>query len=352
MRRKNIIGLHYIIWLLIFLNQMLPYYFKNQYRYDLNQFTNLEVFTRYLLINLGYLINNIIAFYVTAYVIAPILFKHKKWVKATFYTFLLLSGITLLRYLTEYKIYIPFFDFDNYNGKSFELNWYIRNSILYMVYSYFIYGIIFFLVMEWYRGNQRQSELEKEKISAELAFLKSQINPHFLFNTLNDIYALTYKKSDQAPEAVLKLSELLRYMLKESDEDFADLEKEIQYVKNVIQLHKIGQKNQAYINFKVNGDPENWRTPPLMLINFVENAFKHGVFDDPQHPIQINLSINHNYLHFQIRNKKNQDEKDRTSGIGLLNVQRRLSLIYPEKHTLTILNEDHYYSVDLKIEMI
>lgn len=351
MKKKYRIGLHILIWALVFLNDFLPKYSSNSYHSYANSNLSAALFFNYFVISLGYLSSGIISFYTSANLIAPS-FLGKKWLKGILFTFLLFVFIPAYRYLLEFHFFLPYFGFDNYFGKTPDMHWYIKNSILYTFYSYFIYGFIYFIVTEWYSNNRKQKELEKEKITAELAFLKSQINPHFLFNTLNDIYALTYRKSNEAPDAVLKLSDLLRYMLKESDDKFADLQKEINYLKNVIDLFQIGQKGLAHIDFEVEGQVDKQQIAPLILINFVENAFKHGVIDKPNHPVQIKIKISVNEMSFKINNKKNEDYKDKTVGIGLANVKRRLELIYPDQHWLEINDETDTFTVELKIKWI
>jgi two-component system LytT family sensor kinase len=352
MKRKYRIGLHLLIWLLIFLNRFLQNYLSNSFSSYANHSDGLSLFTNYFIIELGYVSMNVITFYVAAKIIAPLIFKSRKWIKAILFTLLFFAFLPAYRYLLEYKLFLPHLGFDNYRGNHPEPFWYIKNLILYAIYSYFLYGFIYFIIADWYENSRNQKELEKEKIIAELAFLKSQINPHFLFNTLNDIYSLTYHQSKEAPNAVLKLSELLRYMLKESDEKLAALSKEITYLKNVIELQRIGQKGIAHVDFEIDGRIDAQQIAPLILINFVENAFKHGIFNDPRFPIKIKLSITNEYLYFMVKNRKNDDIKDRGTGIGLKNVSRRLSLIYPEKHTLKITDEITDFTIELHIKWI
>ncbi|MEE1947230.1 histidine kinase [Pedobacter sp. KR3-3] len=351
MQKKYKIGLHVLVWMVFFLNDLLPKYFSRAYRSYSGDVNSFALFVKYLGVNLGYLFSGIVVFYGVAYWIAPLAFRHKKWIQSILATLGLCIFIVGYRYVIEFLVLKPYLGFDNYFGSIPETSWYIKNALLYSLYSYFSYGFIFFFINEWYISNRKKKELEQEKITTELAFLKSQINPHFLFNTLNDIYALTYRRSDDAPAAVLKLSALLRYMLKESDEQLVPLDREIGYLHNVIELHKIGQKGNAYIDFKVEGHTEGLKIAPLILINFVENAFKHGVFDDHEHPIQIQMAIADQQMVFKVFNLKNHDQKDKTGGIGLSNVQRRLSLIYPQRHTLAIGDENTTFTITLQINL-
>ena len=210
-------------------------------------------------------------------------------------------------------------------------------------------GLLLSYLMDWRTLRAEKELIEKEKLKTELAFLKSQVNPHYLFNTINDIYALTQQQSKEAPEALLKLSELLRYMLRESDDPYVLLSSEIHYLENVIALQKIGQKGRAYINFEVEGSIGQQKIAPLILINFVENAFKHGVFNDRTNPIQILIFVDEKVFKLHLHNAINTSKKDKTGGIGLTNVRRRLALLYPNRHELLIDHQQDFYSVDLKI---
>ncbi|TRZ42437.1 sensor histidine kinase [Robertkochia solimangrovi] len=212
-------------------------------------------------------------------------------------------------------------------------------------------GLLLSYLMDWRTLRAEKELVEKEQLKTELAFLKSQVNPHYLFNTINDIYALTQQQSKEAPDALLKLSELLRYMLRESDEHNVLLSSEINYLDNVIALHKIGQKGNTHIDFEVSGTVNNQKIAPLILINFVENAFKHGVFRNNEDPIQILVSVDRHHFNFHLKNKINTARKDKTGGIGLNNVKRRLSLLYPDRHELSINQQNDHFIVDLNIEL-
>jgi two-component system LytT family sensor kinase len=205
--------------------------------------------------------------------------------------------------------------------------------------------------VDWFLNERIQRNLETQRLSAELAFLKSQINPHFLFNSLNSIYSLAYQRSETTPDAILKLSEIMRYMLYECNDNKVDLAKELQYLQNYIDLQKIRFGENAYIDFKVGGDVENQQIVPLLLIAFIENAFKHGVANDPQTPICLLIEIKASQLHFYIQNKKHSNNRDSSGGIGLNNVKRRLNLLYPQKYKLTINDEAQTYTCELHLTL-
>lgn len=202
---------------------------------------------------------------------------------------------------------------------------------------------------DWFLNERIQRDLENQRLTAELSFLKSQINPHFLFNSLNSIYSLAYQKSDTTPEAILKLSEIMRYMLYDCNDNKVDLAKELQYLQNYIDLQKIRFGNKAFITFEVNGEVTNQQIVPLLLISFIENAFKHGVANDPQSPIVMKINLSDGHLYFFIQNKKHTHNRDASGGIGLVNVRRRLDLLYPNKYTLEIRDEDDTYTCQLSL---
>jgi two-component system LytT family sensor kinase len=196
-------------------------------------------------------------------------------------------------------------------------------------------------------------EKESENLKTELSFLRSQISPHFLFNVLNNITALARIKSDELEPTVMKLSSLMRYMLYETDEDKMVIKNEAEYLQDYIDLQKqrFGDELTLLVLFDIK---EEWYTiEPMLLIPFVENAFKHGG-GIVQHPeITIYLNVDDNALHFTVKNKFQEREviNDKTSGIGLANMKRRLQLLYPGKHTLTLDKKDGWFIASLKLNL-
>lgn len=196
--------------------------------------------------------------------------------------------------------------------------------------------------------------IEKEKLDTEMKFLKSQINPHFLFNVLNNIYALTVIKSDKAPDNLMRLSEMLRYMLYDSNDGKVSLQKEIDYLENYISLASL--KDSRGLNIKVDLDKSqaDLKIAPLLFIPFVENTFKHSKIEDLKNGfINISLETSHKQLEFSIENSIPNVvfKKDKLGGIGLPNTKQRLKLLYPHKHLLNITESDNIYSVFLKLDL-
>ena len=344
MKRIKLIYFHLGYWLILWLKEFL-FGFQT---YNIEDFSFASV-APILMVKLIILSFPFIIFYVNYLFLVPKLVRHKKtvlYVIAIIVLFTVLSPIHRYVYAVLLPKHFGWYSYVYIDKLNFWLSF---QTLLFENYVYIFFSIAFSYVNDYFETQKKQQELEKEQAITELAYLKSQINPHFLFNTLNDIYALTYRQAKEAPEAVLKLSALLRYMLRESNERYAPLEKEIDYIKNVIELYEIGQKGTAFINLEINGLIKQQEIAPLILINFVENAFKHGVADDPSNPINISISAQHDSLSFKITNKKNDDYKDKTGGIGLSNVQRRLTLLYPGRHTLLVIDENDIFTVDLTI---
>ncbi|RCH54570.1 hypothetical protein DJ568_12170 [Mucilaginibacter hurinus] len=224
-------------------------------------------------------------------------------------------------------------------------------STLFSSLMFVFFSITLQFTIDWFLNERIQRDLENQRLNAELSFLKSQVNPHFLFNSLNSIYSLAYQRSETTPEAILKLSEIMRYMLYESNDNKVDLEKEVHYLQNYIDLQKIRFGHKAFVEFDVNGTIDNQRIAPLLLISFIENAFKHGVANDPQKPIKMQMNLQSGRLDFSVENKKHANNRDATGGIGLSNVKRRLNLLYPGKHSLVINEDELTYTCKLSISL-
>ena len=191
--------------------------------------------------------------------------------------------------------------------------------------------------------------LKAEKSKTELSLLKSQINPHFFFNTLNNLYALTIKNSKQAPDVILKLSDMMRYTIYEGEKEMVKLGDEIDYLNNYIELHKIRYKKAVEITFKHEIDT-SLSIAPLLYIILLENAVKHGIETLTENAyIHINLYEDKDFIYFKIENNFDPKEISEAKGIGLTNLKRRLALIYPKKHELTVDKTNNIYKATLKI---
>jgi LytS/YehU family sensor histidine kinase len=211
----------------------------------------------------------------------------------------------------------------------------------------FIAVVLFSLLL---RVRTSLFEAEAARQQAELSYVKAQINPHFLFNTLNSIYSFALTKDERTPDAIVQLSELMRYIIRDAGNNLVSLEKEINYINNYIALQKARLGDTVTIDYEVTGETTGKQITPLILTTFVENAFKHGVNPDEDSNIRINISVQDNNVHLLVSNKKvnsNQNEK----GIGVNNTKKRLELLYPLKHTLTITDANNTYTVALLITL-
>ncbi len=209
------------------------------------------------------------------------------------------------------------------------------------------------LLNYWYRQKQKTTEAQNEKIAAELELLKSQIHPHFLFNTLNNLYAFSLEKSEKTPEIILKLSNLLRFMIYESDVTFIPLKKEISILQQYIDLEQLRYGDRLDVSFTVPDDLEKKQIAPLLLLPFVENIFKHGINNQTEHCwISFDLRLSESSIFVKLINSKDWDETQNLpecSGIGLHNVKKRLELLYPERYILTIQEMQDVFIVNLEI---
>lgn len=210
---------------------------------------------------------------------------------------------------------------------------------------------------EWYKNERLKVRLVQEKLSTELNFLKSQVNPHFLFNTLNNLFAIAERDNNQeVAQGIAELSTMMRYMLYDCQSEYVPLEKEVAYLKSIIEIHqlRIAADDDVLIAFNIKGDYIGKKVAPLILVPFVENAFKHGINYKKSSFIRIDFNLEGGHLQFNVKNSNydvhRQDHREH-SGIGLENVKRRLELLYPGRHTLDIRQSENIYETLLKIDL-
>ena len=214
------------------------------------------------------------------------------------------------------------------------------------------FSAMFKIYVEWNNTFKRQKEAETEKKISELNFLKAQLNPHFFFNSLNTIFSLAIQKSDKTSVAVLNLSDLMRYMLYETDKEKVLLQEEILYIENYIELQKLRLTSNNKITFTVEGNPAGILIPPLLFICFVENSFKHGINPATDNEIIVKFTILHNELRMFVVNDINKQAKvDESSGLGIDNTVKRIELYYPGKNTLNTYIENDKFYVELTLKL-
>ena len=292
---------------------------------------------------------DIIAAYFTVYFLIPHLVFKKKYI--WFFLLFFASAIVFvyMQRAVLYYISFPVFTPELVQNRGFH-DFYPVYSFLNIYNGTAVFAIVY-LTRYWFLNQQQKKELENQNKESELALLRSQISPHFLFNTLNNIDSLIFLNQKWASDSVIKLSEILRYMLYEANTDRVPLKTEISYLKSYVKLQLLRIEQKDFVQFDVKGKLDH-TIAPMLLIPFVENAFKHGKKNVPSPGIQIQIEVTKEELLFDIRNHLNTIKDvnvDDTSGIGLTNVKRRLELIYPGKHQLVINSENDVFQVKLKI---
>lgn len=302
----------------------------------------------------------IIFFYLNYYYFIPAFYHEKKYV--------IFSIITLICFAL--CIIIPSILYPEYNDarREMPLNAFAPTSApppehsgmqhhgpfeLFQLESAILKFLIIFALSMLIKIRELWQISQEEKRIAELSYLRLQVNPHFLFNTLNSIYSLALEKSDKTPAAIVKLSELMRYVTSEVNREFVSLDKEVNYLSNYIELQRIRLDETVEINYSVSGNRNEDRIAPLLLIPFIENAFKFGVNPESNAQITVSLNIEGHLLKLLVINKKIAGNKDLVqSGTGLGNVQKRLKLIYPTNHHLAFHENNQEFIVKLTLQLI
>lgn len=344
MKKTHIFILHVIFWIVFVFIPIIPIFF---YKEPISAFRIVNIIT----VNLCDIIN----FYTFYFLLIPIFTKQKKIVFSITGSLIFVFAFTILRvyalksahqlmgvsppnekYLIEFSNIPVLAELTSY-------------SILFTGFSFLIY-----LVIDRFTAQKQKSELQAQNKAGELLLLRSQLNPHFLFNTLNNIYSLVNKKDDFAPHAITKLSDILRYVLYEANSDRVNLAKEIEYLESYIELQKLRMTDKDFVEFTVKGDASKAEIAPMLLIPFIENAFKHGARKNISPGIKIEIAVDE-FITFRISNyisSVNQMNKDKMGGVGLNNVKRRLDLLYHGRHLIDISQIDDQFRVELSLKNI
>jgi sensor histidine kinase YesM len=309
--------------------------------------------------NIGYYritthITQSIVLVVAAFLVFPQYTKRKRLIP-----FLLLSVLLLLLFTQLFNFARQFL-----NGPVFHLlnsaqqpkkviatpSYFIPNLI--SALTYYLLGLGYAFAKDWFAKERAALVLEKEKAQAELSLLRNQLNPHFLFNTINNIYYLALIQSTKTADALLKLSDLLRYVLDEKS-DWVSLDKEYQHLLKFIELHRLRfPKDQIKLNVSQEDQFVTCQIPPMILLTFVENAFKHGEPGTDADPVIIKLNIAAGKLHYSVSNKIARGiSKDHNNGIGIPNLMKRMQILYPNKHQLQLGATGAYFSAKLEIDL-
>ena len=288
------------------------------------------------------------------YIILPrYLSKNKNWMITTVFLLLLISVMALINYF----FFVMVFSISTrlgYFNKMPDMDFIIPiwgRQVLFNYPTVVGFALAIKLMKNWYLKQKEAAQAAREKINAELQLLKAQVHPHFLFNTLNNIYSFIINDSPAAPEAIKKLSTLLRYIIYECNQPLVKLEKELKMIRGYIDLEKIRYGESFNMSLQIRGNAMNKMICPLLLIPFLENSFKHGTSQMLTHPwINLDIVIGDQDLYFNLSNSKPTltGENTITKGLGLRNVKKRLSILYPGTHSLNISEEVMSFSVLLK----
>lgn len=286
-------------------------------------------------------------FYLNTYVLIPKLYLRKK---TAFYIFSLLFFAVLVCILNIFIMHYV-------DGSKMDFVKTIPLAIPRIFFIFFIVVMISFALkinFQWRKTEQVKDRFERDKLNAELSYLKAQINPHFLFNTLNSIYTLSVKKSDDTPDAIIKLSKLMRYVISEAHQEFVPLSKEIAYIESYIELEKIRLSNTTQVDYSCTGDLLDLKIAPLILISFIENAFKYGISAQEPSFISINIKVKDDDFHLQVKNKivRRPNKSNASTGIGIENSRTRLKMIYADNYFLDLKENEEIFETALKIKLI
>jgi len=340
MKKKNIILIHFFFWFYIINQGLFPLYIGQLDEALLlnNKYIKDVIITTVL---------NMISFY-AIYFSFPALLKFRNRITAILTGLIIITLLMAFRVPAEYYFW-KFSGIMNEKEMVFEMSYAWNNLRLVIIIG--IYSILIRIMINWFESQKLRDELVNKQQASELALMRSQVNPHFLFNTLNNIYSLVYRKSDEAPEAVMKLSSIMRYMLYDSASQKVPLEKEIEYLKSFIELQNLRIKHPDFVSLQIDGNTKGQTIAPMLLISFVENAFKHSC-KNHRPGILIHLSALNGMINFEVTNylKKTASANEEPSGgIDLGTIRRRLELIYPGKHKLMIIPETETFRINLEI---
>ena len=339
MKKAGIVSLHIMFWVIII---ALP-----QYLMIINTENIPREITYYALIMMLFIPLTFYLFYL--YVVPFTLESNVKRINSI----LIYSVITIALILLKTGLLILIDRFSDLDFVSHNLFGFRQQFVEDFNIAFFmIMAILLRISMYWIRDQRQKTELALREHQLELELLKTQLNPHFFFNTLNNIYSLVYKKSDNAPAAVMKLSEIMRYLIYGSKAELVPLEKEVEQLENYIELEKLRIKDPDFIDYHITGDISSHIIPPMLLITFAENAFKHGKRKVKSPGINIEITAEKDRLTYSVKNYLliEPNNSPHGEGLGMQNTRRRLELLYPDKHSLRIDRDNNSYEVKLELD--
>lgn len=333
------VGVHAIVWMLLL---VIPYVSTDQVFRSLDPASDIK----YLLLCLLLSAVLLTVFYFNLFILIPkYLVEKKYWL----YFLYLLSAI-----VTVFLLIGIIFFFSDFNPQALaKTNPTVEKVIPVIIVNAILLWLLSIVSSILWTFYNRLKQTESEKLSAQIASLKSQINPHFLFNTLNSIYATVIDTSPKTADMVDRLSEMMRYTMKDTQQDFVWIEDEVNYVNNFIELQKLRLDRSVKVEFISLENIPDLKIAPMLLIPFIENAFKHGVNSEQKSRIRIEMTMNKTEFQLRVTNNKVEVQHDTSEngGLGIENTRHRLNLIYPSKHLLVVDSTDKLFSVSLHINL-
>lgn len=342
MEKKTLIKLHIIFWFVLSSILLFDILIYNIDAYSAHRYATVSI----------RILSDIFTFYAFYFFVTPKVFSKKGL------TYLISFVIAYLIVFGFIFTFLTYFPYAYIQSPSNPIQYTLANGIKDRIFASVAYisivsilGTLSKVSLIWYKNQIRQKETEKQNISNELAMLRAQINPHFLFNTLNNIKSLTKSQPSKAITSVDKLMSIMQYMLYESSQETVPLVNEIGHINNYLDLEKIRYSDTGFIDFKISGNYSEIQIPPLIFMPFIENAFKHGNRLCPAPGIKIKIDVSESNILFEIRNytKDNSETQTKNGGFGLVNIRRRLDLLFDNKYSLEISNENKVFSVNLNL---
>jgi len=341
MKKKHLVWVHIAYWLYLFIvtETMNKLAYQNKF-ISISSMTSANAISNYILFPF--------IFYINYLLVLPALFSRKKYLLTILSWLALIFMFIGLRYFVQEYLFPKYLGICNYCLDNYKI--YIANNFFQGSSSLILAGTVLWFIDNWLSVKKQEFLLRQEKLAAEKAFLRSQVSPHFLFNTLNNIYSMVFHRSDNALQAIQKLADIMRYAAQESQHDGVMLSTEMIYLRNYIELQQYRVRNPA-IEYHESVNGKDRKIAPMLLISFVENAFKHGIFNDASHPLKIDLSTNGDKLSLTVKNKVNQNKTDPSSGVGQNNVKKRLELYYPDRYELSVKQDENFYETQLILKL-
>lgn len=334
---------HILFWICSFVFGITAFYVASDHKLTINS----NLLLRALVPNIGFAF----AVYTNLYLLIPKLLKNNKYI---FYIFWLVLLLTLTSVLIQALLAVLL------QHNKFDQQFTAMFSPHFFTAAFYV-GLtsLFKFVKDWLKLQEiklNYAQIEREKLEAELNTLKSQLNPHFLFNCLNNVYSLALTKSPQTPDIILKLSDLMRHVLYESRENFIPVTKELEFLSNFIELQRIRVSDKVEVRYSIEGKIPEGKIIPLVFEPFIDNAFKHGLRNPAQVPfIEIKIEFTEAKMRFNLTNNFFGTQKplsNQNSGIGLQNIERRLKYLYlPNEYKYEIIRTDHTFTVRLEVQL-